>query len=229
LPAVVSGANKSALAGCVRLCDCFHPINLYLSSQIIMKFRSLSVFALASAMLSPVMADDVLDSVKEGTALYQEGNYNGAIGSFNYVIQLLNQKAAEKMAEFMPVSGGGWERSEPETSSAGGIFGGGITTSATYTKDGAEVKLSVAANSPLLQSIMMMMNNPMFLGDQKVDRVGGQKAVVNYDASDRSGSINIVVAGAALVTAEGSSVSLEEMKELAGKFNFKGLTAYSMQ
>ena len=179
---------------------------------------------------SGVYADDVKDSIEEGTSYYEDGNYNAALSSFKYVVQLITQKATESLSEFLPESIDGFDMSEPETQSGGmELFGGGSSASADYSSDDGEITVTISANSPALQSILMVMNNPMFLGAQKMERVAGQKAIIDYDNDDMSGSINIVVAGSALVSVEGSNVTLDQIKELVGNIDFKKLTAFLTQ
>jgi hypothetical protein len=198
-----------------------------------MKKISVSLVAIISCLAgTAAYADDVTDSIKEGTVYYQDENYSAALSSFNYVVQLITQKASESLVKFLPEPIDGFEMSEPEMQSAGmGMFGGGNSVSADYSNEEGNINISISANSPALQSILMVVNNPMFLGasGQKMERVAGQKAIIDYDNSDKSGLINIVVGGSALVTAEGSDVSLDQMKELIGSVDFKKLTAFVTQ
>ena len=196
-----------------------------------MKKISASLIVMISCLLGTgVHADDITDSIKEGTSYYEDGNYNAALSSFKYVVQLITQKATESLAEYLPEATDGFEMSEPETQSGGmELFGGGSSVSADYSSDDGEITVTISANSPALQSILMVMNNPMFLGAQKMERVAGQKAIIDYDNSDMSGSVNIVVAGSALVSAEGSNVSLDQIKELVSNIDFKKLTVFLSQ
>jgi hypothetical protein len=85
----------------------------------------------------------------------------------------------------------------------------------------------IVTGSPMLQSLMMMCSNPMLLGSDggKLDRVGGEKAVVKYSAQEKGGNINPVIANRFLVTIEGNDVSLEDLKAYAGKIDYKKLAA----
>lgn len=184
-----------------------------------------------SLMLVPFCswADEVEDSIKEGQDFYKEGNLNAALNSFNYTAQLIRQKVSEKMAEFLPEAPDGWDKSEAESDSGASMFGGGLSSSCSYTNGDASIKVTVASNSPLLQSIMMVINNPMFMGNKKSERIGGQQALIEYSASDKGGSINIVVAGSALVTIEGQECKLEDMKAFASKIKFQDMVKFLTQ
>lgn len=198
-----------------------------------MKKISISLLVMIACFVgTSVYADDVTDSIEEGSSYYEDENYSAALSSFNYVIQLITQKASEKLIEFLPEATDEFEMSEPDIQSGGmSMFGGGTSVSADYSNGQGDITVSIAANSPALQSILMVLNNPMFLGasGQKMERIAGQKAVIDYDSDDMSGSINIVVAGSALVSAEGSDVTLDQIKELITGIDFKKLTAFVMQ
>jgi hypothetical protein len=77
----------------------------------------------------------------------------------------------------------------------------------------------------VLQGMMMMFTNPMMatVDGGKLEKIGGEKAIVKYNSGDKSGNINIVIASRFLVTVEGSSVSLEDLKAYAGAVDYKKL------
>ncbi len=54
-------------------------------------------------------------------------------------------------------------------------------------------------------------------------RINKQKAIVKYDESRRSGSINLVVAGTVLVTIEGDDVELDDLMAYAEAIDYKAI------
>jgi hypothetical protein len=195
------------------------------------KLTLLTLSLLGSTSISLLHADEVLDAIKEATEYYQQGNYTEASGSLNMAVQLINDKASKKLAVFLPKAPSGWEMAEPEFQSAAmSLFGGGgNVASATYTSADAELKVSIAANSPVLQTMMMFLNNPAFLASsgKKVERIGGQRALVEWDGD--SGNINVIVAGSALVTVEGYGATFEQAKALAEAVSYRELALELMQ
>lgn len=189
-----------------------------------------TLFTFSAASLSQVLADEISDTIEEGATFYKDANYSEAVNSLNYAVQLINQKASEQLGQFLPKVPDGWDRSEAEFQSAGAsLFGGGNSVTASYSKGEENIKVSITANSPALQSMLMLVNNPAFLGasGKKIERIGGQKAIV--EMSDGSGSINVIVAGTALVALEGYSTNMESMKALAEAIDYKKLVALLMQ
>ncbi|MEN8191109.1 MAG: hypothetical protein ABFS19_14775, partial [Thermodesulfobacteriota bacterium] len=108
------------------------------------------------------------------------------------------------------------------------VFGGGVTVSRDYTKDDGSVSIEIVSDSPVLQSVMVMLNNPMFAGASggSLKTIKGQRAIVKYDDGDRSGDINIVVAGRFMVTVKGDRVDQETLVGYAESIDFVSLAKY---
>ena len=79
----------------------------------------------------------------------------------------------------------------------------------------------------MLQGVAMMINNPMFAGADggKLERISKQKALVKYDDGDRSGSINLMVAGTILITIEGNDVDLDDLRAYAEAIDYAAIAA----
>jgi polyhydroxyalkanoate synthesis regulator protein len=190
--------------------------------------RVLFILAAMGVMLFSAMvyADDITDSINEALQYYKEGKYSDAMGSLNYASQLIGQKKGGDLQAFLPKPLQGWTAEEPSSQAAGSqMFGGGVTAERTYTKDIGSVTVGIVTDSPVLQGMMMMFTNPMMatVDGGKLEKIGGEKAIVKYNSGDKSGNINIVIASRFLVTVEGSSVSLEDLKAYAGAVDYKKL------
>lgn len=179
-------------------------------------------------------ADDVLDSIKEAVDFYKEGSYSEAVSSLNYASQLISQKKAGVLEGLLPAPLDGWIRENTESQAvSSSMFGGGIGANANYAKktgqddeyDFPRVQIKIAADSPVLQGMMAMMSNPMFMGSDggKLERIKGQQAVVKYDAQNLSGDINITVSQRFLVTLEGNNVTKEDLMAYANSIDYKKL------
>jgi hypothetical protein len=113
------------------------------------------------------------------------------------------------------------------------MFGGGIHAKRRYSRpasgDDSEpsVEISITADSPMMQGMLMAMNNPAMLGagGGKMERIGGERAVVKYDGEGKSGEITIVVANRYLVQVSGSAVSAQDLKSYASGVDYKKLAA----
>lgn len=174
----------------------------------------------------PVYADEITDSINDALKSYQDGKYSEAMNSLNYASQLIGQKKGGDLVSFLPEPLKEWTAEEAVSNAAGTqMFGGGITAERSYNKDPSSVYVKIITDSPMLQGLMIMISNPMMAASDggKLEKISGEKAVVKYNAEDKNGDINIVVANRFLVTVEGSDVSLEDLKAYAGAVDYKKL------
>lgn len=187
----------------------------------------IATFACAAFTLA-AESDPVLETIQEAMEYYEEGDYAGAAGTLDYAAQLIRQKRGEGLTDFLPEPLEGWAAEKATSQAAGAaMFGGGTSAEREYSKDEASVTILIMTDSPMLQGIGMMLSNPMFAGADggKLVRINKQKALVKYDESDRSGSINLVVAGAVLVTIEGDQVELEDLMAYGKAIDYKKIAA----
>ena len=189
---------------------------------------SKTLFVLVAGVLPvfPALADDVEDSIQEGLELYKEGEFKDAVESLNYAVQLIQQKKGESLEGLLPPPLEGWEAEEAESQAAGAaMFGGGVSAERRYTKGQASVTVQIVTDSPLMQSMMAMISNPMFAssGGARLERIKRQKAMVEYDKENRSGSINVAVDRRFLVTVEGQFVTLDDLKAYAEAIDYRAL------
>lgn len=175
-------------------------------------------------------ADDVTDSIDEAVAAYNNKDYSTAASALEQAVQLIRQKRAEGLTQFLPKAPNGWTSEDDETAGnmgAAAMFGGGVSAKREYNKGDSRVTVTFLTDSPMLQAVMMWANSPMIAASDggKIERIKGQKAVVKYKASDKDGSINVVVAGTLLVTIEGSELTYEELKSFAEAIDYGKLAA----
>lgn len=174
----------------------------------------------------PVPADDVEDSINEALEYYHDGEYKDAVESLNYATQLIQQKKGGELEAYLPEPLDGWKAQPPTSQAAGAaMFGGGVTAEREYSNNDSSVTVRIVTDSPMMQGMMMMFSNPMFAASDggKLERISRQKAIVKYDADNKEGEINIVVAKRFLVTVEGRDTSLEDLKAYAGAIDYKKL------
>ncbi len=177
----------------------------------------------------PAAADEVADSITQGLDQYQKGRYAEAMSSLNFASQKIGQIKVESMKVLIPKPLSGWTADDVVSQAAGAaMFGGGLSAEGRYRKgDQGDVTVRIVTDSPLLQSMMMVIGNPMFASSSggKLEKISNQTAIVKYDASNKQGDINIVVAGRVLVTVEGSDVSQEDIMAYAKAVDYDKIAA----
>jgi hypothetical protein len=193
---------------------------------------SLSTMTLAAAFLfmsvvsSPVLADDVTDSINEALKQYNSGEFADAVQSLDYACQLIRQKKGGQLEAFLPEPISGWKAEDAKSQAIGSaMFGGGVTAERSYFKGGSRVNVKIITDSPMMQGIMMMFSNPMMATSDggKLEKISGEKALVKYSNDNKDGNINMVIAGRFLITVEGNDVARQDLIAFAQRIDFKKL------
>ena len=142
-------------------------------------------------------------------------------------VQLIQQMKGEGLESFLPEPLSGWT-AEPANSQAASaaMMGGGVAASRQYSKNSSSVDVQIITDSPMLQGMMMMFSNPMLATADggKLERINGEKAIVKYNAANRDGEIQIVVANRFFIIIDGNDVSKEDLKGYAKGIDLKKLT-----
>ncbi len=184
--------------------------------------------SLALAIItSQVNADEVLMTVDEAVNQYNKGDYEGAASNLDYAAQLIRQKKSESLKEVFPAPFSGWE-AEPPASQATGTtaFGRSINVSRTYVKKPSSVvTIDIVSDSPVMQSLVMMLNNPVIAGagGATLETFSTHKGIVQYNETNRSGDVNIVVDERFMVTVKGQQVDRKDLVAYANAVKFTEL------
>ena len=194
--------------------------------------RCIFAMLLASIICLPLQAgatekkDDVLTTIDEAVKQYTNGDFAGAASNLDYASQLVRQKKSERMKDLLPEPLSGWQAQPASAQTLGtAVFGGGVTVSRNYSKGDASVSIEIVTDSPVLQSVMMMLNNPMFAGASSgmLETINGRRSIVKYESKGRSGEINIVVANRFMVTVKGKNVERQTLVAYAEAIDFTSL------
>ncbi len=148
--------------------------------------KKLFLFSLLVVSFSG-FADEIEDAIKQASELYKKGNTQQAVTQLEYASQLIREKRGSALAQYLPDALPGWEAEEADTESAGAaMFGGGTFVSREYCNaEDVCIKATITADSPLLQSMLMMLSNPMMMQGQgmKMKLIKGQQVMFNQDGA----------------------------------------------
>jgi len=171
--------------------------------------------------------DDIINTIEEAVRQYRANDFAGAISNLDYATQLIRQKKSERMKALLPEPLPGWQAKPALAKFLGAaVFGGGSTVSRDYfTGSGAVISVEIVSDSPVLQSIIMMLNNPLFAGASggNIQTVKQQRAMFKYNEQDHNGEINIVVAGRFIVTVKGRGIDQSSLLRYAEAVDFEVL------
>jgi hypothetical protein len=158
--------------------------------------------------------DTVIRVIREATRQYETGDYTGAASNLDYAAQLVRQQKSEHMKSLLPEPLPGWQGQAPDGQALGSaIIGGGVTVSRDYLKGESTVSIEIVSDSPVLQSLLMMVNNPMFAGagGGKLEMLKGQRAIIKYDEEKKDGEMYVVVDSRVVVTIKGSRIERRDL------------------
>lgn len=154
------------------------------------------VLVIVGFIVNPLLAaegtDAVLTTIDQAIKQYRVGDFAGAASNLDYASQLVRQKKSERMKDLLPEPLAGWQAKPASAQTLGtAVFGGGVTVSRDYSKAGAAVSVEIVSDSPVLQSVMMMLKNPMFAGAAggSLVTVKGQRAIIKYDDKTKNGEV----------------------------------------
>ncbi len=191
------------------------------------RYILIAVLFTLHASFSAWAEDTVLSTIEEAVKQYEAGEYTAAASNLDYASQLVRQKKNENMMLLLPEAPDGWTAGEASAHAiSSAVLGGGVTVSREYFKDDATMSLEIVSESPVLQSVLMMIKNPMFAGagGGKLVTLKGQKAIVKFDEQNKSGDLHVVVAGRFMVAVKGNNIVREDLLQFAQKVDYKRLS-----
>jgi len=183
------------------------------------------VVILALALVVSACADEVLEEIDYAREAYEDGSYSEAIEGFDFVIAQIRSLQVDELRKALPEPLSGWTMEEQESDAMGyGFFGLGSGLGVTrryYEEDsGANIEITVAAQSIMLQQITMFLKNPAMAAAQpntklekkRIKGIAGRTTIVEeFSSEDESGKLSLTPDDKTLVTIEGWDISDKEI------------------
>lgn len=177
-----------------------------------------SLLAMVAASLvaaMPLAADEITDQINSGLEAYGNKDYKTALEELKFATAQIQELANQQNAALLPEALPGWTAGEIQNESNAMMFaGGGSMMSREYTRDNEQVTLEIVANSPMLNMMTMMINNPMMLaGDSttKPYRFGKLKGMKRTEGNEVE--ITLLMAGQVMIKATGDRLGDEKVLE----------------
>jgi hypothetical protein len=181
-----------------------------------------TALAVTTLAMTPAIADEFTDTLDSALEAYSTGDITGARADLDYAAKLLTALKAESLAKFLPAAPAGWTRADADDAEAGGMmamFGGGTTASASYTRGGDEMTLTLVASSPMVSGMAAMVGGLAAMGGGKPMRI--QRTEFSLNDQDLQG----VVDGKVLVSVSGNA-AVEDKTALLETMDFSGLADF---
>ncbi|RKK05138.1 hypothetical protein EBE87_17895 [Pseudoroseomonas wenyumeiae] len=192
------------------------------------RFRITTLAVAAMLAAGTARADEISEGLDRARQLYGQGDVSGALTETNFALNALHQKRNALYAALFPAAPAGWTLEDSSDDGAGSalaaqMLGGGVLVERTYTRsDDSSIKATVLVDSPMIQALASMVNNPAMLGKgAKRVRIGGDNAVLQRD--EESAELTLA-RGNVAIKLEGSGIKDPEvLTQLMTRFDLAKL------
>lgn len=177
------------------------------------KLRYLGLLMVVSLGLSNLYADEITDQIELGLKAYGEKDYKLALEELKYAEAQLQEKVNKENSSLLPEPLEGWDAKDVKTTSMA-MAGGGTMMSREYARGKQNMKIEIAANSPLLGMMSMMMKNPMMMSanpDTKPYRYKRNKGMM--EMKNGKLSAKLLLAGQIMLSLELQDRDKDRLKE----------------
>lgn len=182
-------------------------------------FRILCTAATAIVIATPVLADDVTDTLTSAIEAYQDGDISYALEEIAFATQLLQAMKAGTLGTLLPEAQAGWTREMDEEESRGLGMMGGTAAVANYASEQERFTIQIIADSPMIAGFTGMFGNAAMMANMgKIERVGREKFI------NQNGELTGVIGGRIMVQASGDNT--EAMIQHLESMDFQALAGF---
>ncbi|MBK1649140.1 hypothetical protein [Rhabdochromatium marinum] len=163
-------------------------------------------------------ADPITDQIDAARRAYRDGEPRVAIQALQFAAAQIEEQLAEQRLALLPEPLSGWS-AEPADSISGGLISllTGTSLARGYRQDatGAQVRITITADSPLLAMMNMMMASPLLLQAEPTTKpysFGAYRGIAQTDATGDT-QLSLMLGTRILLQLEGSQGATREMLE----------------
>lgn len=175
-----------------------------------MGWRSNLCMTMGLVMAWPVMAaDNVPAQMDAARAAYQKNDLPRTARALEAALADIHDRLGRSFGDTMPAPAAGWQADPPEFQGLGQV-GGGLSVSRAYAKGETSLNATMFLDSPAVEAASALLANPAATAAQpnmKRIKVGGEDALLRFDASTKSGEITMVLNGRVLLEIEGENLA----------------------
>lgn len=175
-----------------------------------------------------IQADEITDQLDAARKAYETGELRTAIETLNFAVAKLQEQMTANLVKLLPEPLPGWTAEAPE-SQAGGMAAmiTGTTLTRIYRReDGAEITLSLMADSPLMPMLTMAMSMPFVMQNNpamKTYSFKGYRGMLEHAADSADYEITLMVGNRLVIQGKGSR--LDDSKPIEAYFETLDLEA----
>ncbi|MBK5963109.1 hypothetical protein CCR95_03130 [Thiocystis minor] len=178
-----------------------------------MMTRRYTILALATALSlsGAVNADDVTDQLESAKKAYESGELRTAVETLNFAIAKIQEQMTAGLLKLLPEPLAGWQADTGESQSGGmaAMITGTTLSRRYFREDGAEVTLSLMADSPMMPMLTMAMSMPFVMQsnqDMKTYSLKGNRGMLEHAADSDAYEITLMVGNRLVIQGKGSKL-----------------------
>jgi hypothetical protein len=171
--------------------------------------------ALTAALVLAVettAADEVTDQLDAAKASYEAGELRAAAETLSAAVETIRAQITAGLLTLFPPPFDGWTADEAQSQSGGlaSILTGTQLSRRYVREDGAEVSLSLMADSPMMPMLTMAISMPFMMQaneDLKTYSLKGERGMLEHTPGSQTYKVTLMVGSRLLVQGEGSGLA----------------------
>lgn len=176
--------------------------------------RSTSLALLMAVSFTAAMADEVTDQIESGMKAYNDKDYKLALEELKFATAQIQELANKENSALLPDALKGWTADEVKAQSMQ-MLGGGSMFSRSYNRGDERLKIELAANSPMINMVSMMLSNPMMAaGNPKMKPYRYKRIKGVMEEKRNAVETKLLVAGQILVSMDYNKPDKAKAKEV---------------
>jgi hypothetical protein len=157
-------------------------------------------------------ADEITDQLDAGKQFYEAGELRKSVETLNFAVAKIQEQITAALLKLFPEPLEGWSADEAESQSGGfAAMLTGTHLSRRYVReDGAEVTLSLMADSPMMPMLTMAISMPFMMQaneDLKTFSLNGERGMIEHASGSQNYKVTVMVGSRLLVQGEGSGLA----------------------
>lgn len=178
----------------------------------------IAAMTLALSLAAPVGADEIADQLENAGKEYDSGELRKAVQTLQFAVAGIQEKINLDLLKLLPEPVAGWQAEEAQAQSSGmaAMIVGTNLSRRYFRDDGAEVDISIMADSPLMPMMTMMLSNPMMMQTNPSSKIythAGHRGMIEHKKDSDSWAISLLVANKILVKVDGAGLKDKESVE----------------
>jgi hypothetical protein len=173
---------------------------------------ALALTAALVLVVDTTAADEVTDQLDAAKASYEAGELRAAAETLSAAVETIRAQITAGLLTLFPPPLEGWTADEAQSQSGGlASMLTGTQLSRRYVReDGAEVSLSLMADSPMMPMLTMAISMPFMMQaneDLKTYSLKGERGMLEHTPGSQTYKVTLMVGSRLLVQGEGSGLA----------------------